>query len=660
MASTLQMGGLASGLDTNAIIDALVDVERNKIRIVESQKASYEYKVSAYGDLLSKLSSFQSSSYSMNSAKDFALFKGSSDDEDYATIEGESGAVSGEYVISVSQKAVAETLASITGKITDNSAAILSPGDSATISINGTNINIDDTDTIRDVALLINNATDTEGNKLDVKASVLKVSDNDYRLVLASTKTGTSNELNLSDVSGAFLQDLGIINDAAGSKGNIAASSLYSSSLPIPQSGAMGATGAFEFTGTDHNGNTVDGSFTLTGRTTEELISYVEGAYGQSVDASVDASGNLIITDKTTGESQFSINITNDGNLGLGTAVTTAGVTGSSTIRVAQDAFFTVNGIGVQSDSNSADDVATGVTFNILKADPNKEVVLKLENDYDGVKGLVQGFLDSYNGIIDYLNEKSQYSEASDDKKSANGPLAGDWTSSRIKSDLRKVMITQFSEWDNSSYNALIRVGIKTDAQTGKMEIDDKVFKKVFEDDFDSIVKLFTPTGSSTNANISYGMSTTDTNNGKYTVERIDDDHYRIQKEGDSTWYTSKTREAGLDIITWDDGPAKGLSLTIPTTNTADTVFSFTKGISQMMYEQIKGMTDTQEGYVALSSTNLNNRIKSTDERIADLELDLESYKDRLVRQYANLEKAMSALQSQSANMMSALGMYSK
>jgi len=663
MAGTLQLGGLISGLDTNAIVDALVDVERNKVRLVQQQQAAYNVRLSAYGELTGKLNDFKSAADKLNAIENFDLFKGSSSNSDAATISGSTGATPGNYSLLVYQKAGAEKLSSRSGALTTQLDNLLAVGQSAQIKINGVKFDIDDNDTARDLMLRINSAKTAKGESLGVKASLLKAGANDYRLVLASEKEGISGGITLSDESGSLLQDLGLITDAAGSKGNISQSAQFGSSLPIPQTGAMGATGVFSFTGTDHNGNAIQGSLDLTGKTTEDLLAYIEAAFHQSVSAAVDTAGNLTISDQTTGRSQFSINVTQSGNLGLDGPTLTEGVTGLSTVTVAQNAFFSINGISVESENNKADDQVEGITFNLLKADPSKEVTLSIERDYDAIKGIVQGFLDSYNGILDYVREKSAYDTTAkpttdgETAQSSAGPFVADWTISRVKSDLRGVLNTQFSQWGpNLPNNALARIGIKSDSKTGKLEIDEDKFKKTFEKNFDDIVRVFSPYNSSSNTNISLGRFGKDTQSAAYKIEYVSDDQYRISADGGATWTNSNTRVAGSDIINWSAGPAKGLSMTIPRGNTENADFVFTKGIGQLMTEKLAAITDLHNGYIVTGQTIMQNQVKAFDVRIDDLNRGLDDYRERLVKQYSELEKSMSDLKNQGANLISALG----
>jgi flagellar hook-associated protein 2 len=660
MAGTLQIGGLISGLDTNAIIDALVGVEQTKITIVEQQQASVQLKLSAYGSLISRINDFGSAATKISDPTHFDLFQSSSSDDTYATIEGGAGAIPGEYSLIISQRAAAEKLTSLAGRISDSNAALLSSGGSATVSINGVSIDIDDNDTVLDLAMKINNAKDGDGEKLPVQATLIKAGTDDYRLVISSTKEGIENGLELSDTLGSVLQDLGIILDASGSKGNVSQSYSFTSGLPLPQTGAMGANGMFSFTGTDHNGNTLTGDFTLTGKTTEELTAFIESAFNQTVDAAVDAGGNLIITDKTTGQSQFDITVTDSGTVGLGAATVTTGVTGASSVTVAKDAFFSVNGIAVQNGSNNADDVVSGITFNLLKADPDTEVTLEITRDYEQVKGVVQEFIDSYNAVIGYIGDNNKFSyttEPGQKKEGKDGAFTSDWTVARVKNDLRNVVSTQFNQWGTGAiYNTLSRLGITSDAKTGKLSIDDEKFEKAFDDDFDQVVRLFTPYGASTDANVVLGRTTEDTESNKYYLRRIDDTQWEISTD-QVNWTASDARVG--DVISWSSGTANGLSLTIPTTVTDPLEFTFTKGIGELMAEAADRIGDGHDGYLSQGQDNLQSSINRYNTRIDTLNVALENFRERLVKQYSALEQTMNNIKTQQTALTNALAQLS-
>lgn len=71
--ATITVGGLASGLDTESIISALVDVKRTPIKLLENQKDELNSKLSAFETLNSLLSSLETTANSLNSIDDFRV-----------------------------------------------------------------------------------------------------------------------------------------------------------------------------------------------------------------------------------------------------------------------------------------------------------------------------------------------------------------------------------------------------------------------------------------------------------------------------------------------------------------------------------------------------------------------------------------------------------
>ena len=83
------------------------------------------------------------------------------------------------------------------------------------------------------------------------------------------------------------------------------------------------------FSGTDHNGDTVSGSYTISDKDTDTvqgLLTAIENAFDGSVDAYIDSSGKIVITDTQVGTSSLSLTITENneggGSLDFGTVDT--------------------------------------------------------------------------------------------------------------------------------------------------------------------------------------------------------------------------------------------------------------------------------------------------------------------------------------------------
>jgi flagellar hook-associated protein 2 len=104
------------------------------------------------------------------------------------------------------------------------------------------------------------------------------------------------------------------------------------------------------FTGTTRSGGAVSGSYTISDTSTDTvqgLLSAIESAYGNNVSATINSSGQIVLTDKSSGDSQLSIAFddTQAHDLSFGTSVSTAN-TGGQEGRYAMDITATDDGSG--------------------------------------------------------------------------------------------------------------------------------------------------------------------------------------------------------------------------------------------------------------------------------------------------------------------------
>ena len=204
-------------------------------------------------------------------------------------------------------------------------------------------------------------------------------------------------------------------------------------------------------------------------------------ALNAGVSASVvnDGSGpnpyRLILTGTSTGTSS-SINITqNDTSLAF-----------STTLQAAQDATFTVDGMAFTRQTNSASDIITGVTVDLMAADPAKTVTVTVSRDTDSITESVKKLVDAYNGVASYVRMNNRYD--SDTKKAY--PFFGDSVARSIADDLRRVFSSSVSGLPDTM-NRLLHAGVSTDKE-GVMSLDAAKLKAALNSDFDGVVSLFT------------------------------------------------------------------------------------------------------------------------------------------------------------------------
>ncbi len=211
---TTRLSGTSSNLDTEALIQALADAKRLPAVRLENRISDNEAKLAAYEELRGLLSDFRDAVAGLRNPPGFFgvndnLFekKDVFFSSDTTTSPAELLAVSaantaqpGSFTLTVDRLAAAHKFSSDSAGGASQSLADAFNGGTAfsgsfTIGLAGSGttatVTVDGTMDIYDLETAINATTSDSG----VSASVLKVSDTDYRLVLTATETGKSVQL---------------------------------------------------------------------------------------------------------------------------------------------------------------------------------------------------------------------------------------------------------------------------------------------------------------------------------------------------------------------------------------------------------------------------------------------------------------------------------
>jgi flagellar hook-associated protein 2 len=204
MASTPLIGfnGFATGLDTQAIIDALSGVKRVPILKLEAQKAKLQKQQTEFGSLKAKLEALRTKANGIDSLSELAAFSTATTDSTVATATAAGGATSGTYSIVVNNLAETESRA-LTGVAAKTGVAIGSG--TINFAVGGENFGVvipanSDLEAIRDAI-----------NESDAPVSATIINDGTpgtpYRLVVTSDASGAA---------AAFTPDLSQFTPASG------------------------------------------------------------------------------------------------------------------------------------------------------------------------------------------------------------------------------------------------------------------------------------------------------------------------------------------------------------------------------------------------------------------------------------------------------------
>jgi flagellar hook-associated protein 2 len=203
MFGPIQFGGLASGLDTSAIIDALVGAQRRPIQLLEAEKAEEKAKLDELGSLEKLVDTLRDKAKDLSSLSGFLAHKVTASEEGAIDFTLSGDAPAGSHEISVVSLAKADSLAfdaQADADTTELGAGTIS------FDYDGTSYSIDISQaasTLNGIASAINGESEGE-----VEASVVNVGTEQtpsYRLVLSGQDTGTDFAVQNLSVTGTAL-----------------------------------------------------------------------------------------------------------------------------------------------------------------------------------------------------------------------------------------------------------------------------------------------------------------------------------------------------------------------------------------------------------------------------------------------------------------------
>jgi flagellar hook-associated protein 2 len=296
------------------------------------------------------------------------------------------------------------------------------------------------------------------------------VGDNEYSLVLKSDKTGTNQDITLTDNSGNL--DTKLINKTF-------KSDTYSSS----DASIASSDGSMTI---NVGGVSSDISYTA-GMTLEQLQDAINNdetlkdvAVANIVEES-DGSFKLVIN-PIGSEDGADVTIT-DNDSGLDDGLTTNATNTSGTmdeVQTAKDATFTYNGIDLTRSSNEFDDVIVGVDIKLLEEGANANI--SIEQDTQAIKDEMQNFVNSYNSMMKELNDMT----LADTEEGKVGIFSGDSSIRNLGRELTKIIMSV-----DDKGNSLAQFGLELN-QDGTLSFNASDFDAKMEEDPKNLQKFFT------------------------------------------------------------------------------------------------------------------------------------------------------------------------
>ena len=398
---------------------------------------------------------------------------------------------------------------------------------SGTVTIGDQTLSIDlSVDSLQDIKDAIDVAAPT-----GVTASIVSEEDDDGNTFFRLQIDGTTTFVDDNNV----LESLGVLQGS--SEVNPAVAEVHTANVANTTDGSTaidantqfaGVFGAnvnngdtISISGTDHDGNAVSGTFTINNVNSDDLqdlMDEIRTTFGDSVTATIDANGQIVVTDDSAGESQLSVSLLanneGSGTLNFGTiSLTTEGEDATSREVVAgQDASFRINGVTLTRSSNSVTDAIEGVSLTLNNAQAGSFSTVSIAQDTAAIRTNIQTLVTSYNEAMAIISEQFVFNEDSQ----TSGPLSGDATLLTLQSQLRTVITTPVTGLSDSQ-NSLNLFGVSFNRE-GLLEIDSTKLNSALSTQINALRNVMTASGETSDANIEFVFQSDNTKAGTYDI----------------------------------------------------------------------------------------------------------------------------------------------
>ena len=199
----------------------------------------------------------------------------------------------------------------------------------------------------------------------------------------------------------------------------------------------------------------------------------------------------LVFSAKETGAGQDISVLGSGGNLAELSidGATKAGEGTAGYLEQATNAKFTIDGLKLESTSNTIDDAIPDVSFTLKNStEEGKPLSVTVGQDNTGVKEHLQKFVDSYNELIKVTKGLTNVTPVGEGKPPVTGGLVGDSTVRNLLNGIR-TELSNTAGANSEGVRILSDLGITTQ-QDGTLKIDDEKLNQVLDSDFDAIAQF--------------------------------------------------------------------------------------------------------------------------------------------------------------------------
>lgn len=508
----ISIGGMASGLDTKALIEQLMMIEQQPLNLIQQKKSTLNTKNQLFQTVNTRILALKGAASELTLDLNLKAKKTTTSDANVVTAKAGAGAAASSYQLRVKQLATATTLSSATG-----AGQPLTAGDGATLlkdlkgsaPITAGTFTFqwkDGADTTQTASIAVDPNVDTlDGIFVKIQAATSDVTfavgdgvstpGSENRIVV-----GTPNAKSLIMGSGSdtsnFLSVMNLRTQSL-SEGAIGREVMSSNGVGVTRTtGALQdanlatapvASGTFKING-------VELSYNAATESLNDIISKINGSKA-GVTANYNAlEDKFTLTSRTTGSSAISVEDGGD-TTGTGNLMAAMGLK-NGTVSAGQNAMLGIIGVNgfkgdgtdpdsayISSATNEFKSAIPGVVFTAVKAQAaaDANVTVSVTADPDATMGKVKAFITQYNELVDSITTATAKGQ----------PNAFDSDLRQITDRLRTMLARSVKGLDGSP-KSLVDIGLSTSKDDRiHLRLDEEKFKKAMDDNPERVAQIF-------------------------------------------------------------------------------------------------------------------------------------------------------------------------
>lgn len=431
-------------------------------------------------------------------------------------------------------------------------------------------------------------------------------------------------------------------------------------------SGTAIGTGSFSI-GTSKGSAQIDVTATDTLQDIRDKINTVTGTTG--VQASVvkvaEGQSTIVLTSTENGSTNRMTLSDDTGNvlenmgiLSLDSGTGTMEINPAKEIDPGNDAKFTMDGVSITRPSNDVNDLVDGLSISLFDAAPGTTINVSVEQDLTAAKKAILGFVDAYNAVKSFINEKT-YVDPQTQKAGDGAVLLGNSTVKSVETSLQQIVGSTPSRSTSSDNDlaVLAQIGITLTSaaeagggtddskySAGTLKIDDTKLNDMLINNVDEVAELFNFKATTDNPAFNMTSFTGNTGAGNYEFSVTKDADGKIT---DATYtLNGETKNATINgsSLTTADGLKIFYNGAAGATETA--TIDTSVGLGARLQFAMQDMLDSEQGSLPQEINSIKTQNTGFEDKIDRIDSRITNQREVMMNKFINMEQALAQIKN--------------